>query len=274
MVLVDFMNSAHMSYSMAVRNIEKEQGRPFGEEDIPYFLHMFFMKIRKICATYDEVVLCYEGMNSLEFRRSIFPDYKRNRDAHKASESYALLKTALKKVDEFIKFLPVKEMRVEGAEADDLMFVLAEKYHSKGPITIITTDGDLSQLKLFFPTVQIYNPIKKTYVEPKPYLVESKAIIGDVSDNIPGIPKIGPKTFEKMMADKAFFYEKIKGDNKKIYEAFLNIVDLRKIPVEIKQRVLDKDLEVSYNEFKPQDLEVYFFENKMKETLMKWSGSL
>jgi len=268
MVLLDAMNSFYISFSIAKKMVLEEKGREMEEDDLPFFFHVLFNKLNKIMTTYGQVVICNEGQRSLEWRRSIYPEYKRNRDASKTENTYKVFKSCLNKLDEVIQYFPVKWVKVDDTEADDVIFALSEKYHDKEEVTVISSDGDLAQIRLFFPNVRIYNPIKAVFVEPKKYLVESKAIVGDISDNIPGIPRIGQKTFEKMMEDPLLFREKIKEDNKIIYERFLQIVDLRKFPY--KQKIIDEESKMGYNEFQPENIELFFYENRMKSLLDSW----
>lgn len=268
MVLLDSTNVYFISFNVAKRLVLEEKGREFQEEDIPFFFHILFNKLNKIFTTYGKIVICNEGVRSLEWRRNIYPEYKRNRDASKKEDTYKVFKSCLNKIDEIMKFLPIKFMKVDEAEADDVIFALASKYHDKEETLVISSDGDLAQIRLFYPTVKIYNPIKALFVEPHKYLVESKAIVGDASDNIPGIPRIGVKTFEKMMEDQSIFRDKMKGDNKKIYETFLSIVDLRRFP--FKDKILDIESKIEFNKFQPENVELFFFENRMKELLSSW----
>ena len=97
-------------------------------------------------------------------------------------------------------------------------------------VLVISSDGDLVQIMNHVDGVQIYNPVKRVFLEKDPDVVMRKAIVGDVSDHIPGLYRIGPKTFEKMLLDKALFSEKMKGDNREIFERFKKIVDLSVFP--------------------------------------------
>jgi 5'-3' exonuclease len=268
MILLDAMNSYFICFAIAKKLIEEEKGREITQEDVPFFFHVLFNKLHNIFSTYGEVVICNEGMKSLEWRRNIFKDYKRNRDAHKATEEYKVFRSTLDKIDEVLHYYPTKFLKIDPAEADDIIAVLSEKYSQDHEITIISSDGDLTQLINYYPNIVQYNPIKQMYVKPKhKFIAEEKAIVGDRSDNICGIPRIGIKTFEKMIEDRNFFHEKMKNGNREIYEKFLSIIDLRKIPKEIKGEILDKDLKTEYNKFDPESAEAFFMENKCGKIL-------
>ena len=98
----------------------------------------------------------------------------------------------------------------------------------------------------------------------------NKAIVGDKGDNIPGISRIGEKTFEKMVADENFMEEVLnKGNNRKIMEQFLEIVDLSKLPDSLKINILDEYKKEPYS-FNPDTVEQFFWDSKCKEQLSKW----
>jgi 5'-3' exonuclease len=264
------MNSYFICFAITQKLVKDKEGRDISYDDIPLFFHVLFNKLHNIFSNYGKVVICNEGIRSLEWRRSIFADYKRNRDVHKATEEYRIFKSSLDKIDEVLKFYPTKFLKIDPAEADDIIAVLAEKYSAMPDteITIISSDGDLAQLINYYPHVLQYNPVKQQYVTPKhKFIAEEKAIVGDRSDNICGIPRIGTKTFEKMMEDKAFFQEKMWNGNRDIFNRFLSIVDLRKLPAEIKAEILDKESITEYNRFDPESAEAFFIENKCFQIL-------
>lgn len=277
-VLIDYMNVVHASFNIAKRIILQEKQQKgeeplFLENNIPFFYNVFFNKINKIFYTYGRAIVCEEGYNSLEWRRSIFPDYKRNRDKQKIEDDYILFKNSLANLDEVVSYFPTKILKVDEAEADDIIYVLSEKYSNLGKeVIIVSSDNDLSQIMNNFSNVRIYNHIKNEYMKPKKNILLEKAIIGDRSDNIPGLQRIGEKTLEKMMNDKNFFKEKMKDGNKEIVETFLKIIDLRNIPTTVKQKILDKDEKTRYNTFDNNEIEAFLFNNRMLEMLENWSN--
>ncbi len=275
--LVDFMNSVFISFNQARRlihekKIEKGEEPVFSREDIPFFYHVLFKKFNNYFSTYGKIYVCMEGYNSLEWRRSIFPDYKRNRDKSKSEDEYKIIKETFPVIEEIMKLYPTKIIKVNEAEADDAIFVLSEKYKDENVI-IISTDNDLSQIINRFDNVKLYNPIKMKYVEKQPHILLEKAIVGDTSDNIPGLNRIGEKTFQKMMEDKKLFNEKMKNGNKEIVETFLKIIDLSRIPQTTKQKILDEDEKILFNEFNSEEIESFYFNNKLKDLLSSWGST-
>ena len=72
-------------------------------------------------------------------------------------------------------------------------------------------------------------------------IIAEKAIVGDSSDNIKGLPRVGGKTFEKMLTDKTEWAKIMgKGDNATLYETILDIVDLRRYPKEYHDKIIEE----------------------------------
>jgi DNA polymerase-1 len=130
---------------------------------------------------------------------------------HKA---YAAYKAHRKETDDALKFqLPLSRemaqtwgfpvLAVEGYEADDLIATMAEKGRKKGFRVVIVT-GDKDALQLVDPSVSVLNEhkgilftpeeVEKKYGLRPDQLVDFFALTGDSSDNVPGVPGVGPKT--------------------------------------------------------------------------------
>jgi len=136
------------------------------------------------------------------FRNEMFPDYKATR-AKMPDE----LKPQIERIRELVDAFNFPRLEMEGFEADDVLGSIAHKAVAKGMgVKIITGDRDLLQLvteqiivnlaggkqseaKDYFPE----DVVKKMGVKPE-QVVDLKALMGDTSDNIPGIKGVGPKT--------------------------------------------------------------------------------
>jgi DNA polymerase-1 len=143
------------------------------------------------------------------FRHEIFKDYKSTR-AKMPSEMVDQL-PRIREVSEGMN-LPILE--VDGFEADDLMGTLAKRAKSKG-LEVVLVTGDKDFLQLVDEDVKVLNPkrggeepelLDKKGVEAKfgvlpEKVVEVLALMGDTSDNIPGIPGIGEKTAVELIKE-------------------------------------------------------------------------
>ena len=137
-------------------------------------------------------------------RKELFEDYKANR--HGMPEELAQQMPIIKDV---LKAMNIDILEKEGYEGDDILGTLAKFGEKNGlDVTILSGDRDTFQLASDHITIRIprtkagktetenYNKakvIEEYGLEPK-QLIEVKALQGDTSDNIPGVPGIGPKT--------------------------------------------------------------------------------
>ena len=140
------------------------------------------------------------------FRHEIFPAYKANRPA--APEELVMQIEPLQKM---VRALGMKVVVSEQCEADDCIASLAAKYGKERPIVIVGVDKDLRQC--LTPNVVMWDPASKeeklvtldsfrtdTGLEPEQW-PDVQALIGDTSDNVPGVKGIGEKTAEKLFRD-------------------------------------------------------------------------
>ncbi|RZI46869.1 DNA polymerase I [Candidatus Finniella inopinata] len=137
------------------------------------------------------------------FRQKIYPDYKAHRPDAPAElvPQFALIREAC-------DVLSVPYMEASGFEADDLIASYALAAKQKGyQVVIVSSDKDFMQL--VDASVQMLDPIKnrrigtpevfeKFGVEPG-RVIDVQALMGDSSDNVPGVPGIGPKTAAELI---------------------------------------------------------------------------
>ncbi len=268
--LIDTMNTIFISYNVARSKLKQEE-KTLTEENVEFFYHLLFKSLQYILTSYPSPVFCWEGKNSSSWRKQVFPGYKENRKDARSEDEYQVLKTTLKKIREVLNYFPSKHLSVENAEADDVIYALCDKYQDEDKILVISSDRDLTQLMNWYDNVEIYNPIKRISFPKDEHIIKQKAICGDASDGIPGLHRIGPKTFEKMLEDENKWNEIIsKGNNRKIYEDFLKIIDLSRFPSEKHEEIKQLDENTPINEFQPNKIEKFYFDNKLKSLLDYW----
>jgi len=156
-------------------------------------------------------------LDKLEPRHIIISfDRKEPTFRHERSELYKAnrppmpddLVSQIKPVMEFFRLIQVPEVALEGYEADDVLATLAERFKQDYRIIIVTGDKDYSQI--VDERVTLFDPIKdlmidrqevfnKYGVTPEQF-IDYLALIGDSSDNIPGVKGIGPKTAQNLLA--------------------------------------------------------------------------
>ena len=146
------------------------------------------------------------------FRHEIYKDYKANRPAMPED-----LREQLSPLKEICNAMGMPVIEIPGVEADDVIATLAVMGSKQGiPMIISSLDKDLMQL-VEDPLVKMMNTMnnqiydvagveKKFGVHPE-QIIDYLALVGDTSDNIPGVPKVGPKTAVKWLTA----YKTLKG---------------------------------------------------------------
>jgi DNA polymerase-1 len=137
-------------------------------------------------------------------RHEEFKDYKAQRPPMPDG-----MKSQIPYIHRIVDALAIPGLRQAGYEADDLIGTLARKAERAGYDVVIVT-GDKDMFQLLTPHVRIYDPVKDKWsgetecrerfgVEPA-RVVEIMGLMGDASDNIPGVKGIGEKTAMKLIA--------------------------------------------------------------------------
>ena len=146
------------------------------------------------------------------FRHDLYKDYKANRPPMPEE-----LREQLSPLKEICNAMGMPVIEIPNVEADDVIATLAEMGARQGmPIVISSLDKDLMQL-VEDPLIKMMNTMKnqvydvagvkgKFGVHPN-QIIDYLALIGDTSDNVPGVPKVGPKTAVKWLNE----FKTIKG---------------------------------------------------------------
>jgi len=152
------------------------------------------------------VFVCWDG--SSQRRKAMFPDYKANRISRSGAAANTFEMDWLR--DNLPSFGVIQAFNPD-EEADDVMAALVRGPLEGRPNVLISTDRDLLQLVSEFthqlcPKVgmgkeRLYNPalVKREYGVAPESMIHLRALSGDTSDNIPGVPGFGPKTASKLI---------------------------------------------------------------------------
>ena len=156
-----------------------------------------------------KMVFCFDGTETVDYRKEYFPDYKANRKNNEAKEK---IKAGMAEAKALLTSLGFEAILRPGWEGDDLLAHIVKSATNKDDkYTIISTDMDMYQL--LAPNVQVYDPLRKftatsqwlyrTFdVHPGEW-VEYKALVGDKADNINGVEGVGAATACKYIRDYA-----------------------------------------------------------------------
>ncbi len=155
----------------------------------------------------DHLAVCFDKGGSVD-RVEMFEAYKANRD-----ETPEAIKVAVPYIQDILKAMHIPIMVKEGYEADDVIGTLSKQAEKEGYKTfMVTPDKDFAQLvsenifmyrpKSFgggYETWGIPEVQKKFEVERPEQVIDFLGMMGDSSDNIPGLPGVGEKTAKKFI---------------------------------------------------------------------------
>ncbi len=198
LLLVDGHHLFHRTYNALPQSIVGTDGAPI--QGVYGFAGAFLRLARRFSPTHVCVPFNPPGP---PFRRAFYPDYRTGRPRGTPKE-VANFDRQVAQVGQVLDHLEVRHPLVPGFEADDVMGTLATAATTAGlPVTIVSGDRDLLQMvgprvDVFMPKGQegdLYTPAvmqERWGVWPDQF-TDLKALIGDVSDNIPGVPGDRPQ---------------------------------------------------------------------------------
>jgi DNA polymerase-1 len=201
LLLVD--GSSYLYRAFHVPNLQRltnARGEPTGA------VYGVINMLRSLLAEYDPqymaVVFDAKGKT---FRHDLYEQYKANRPPMPPE-----LSDQVPPLLDMVRALGLPLLQIEGVEADDVIGALAKRATELGMETVIST-GDKDMAQLVDEHVTLVNTMSRTTldtagVEEKfgvtpAQIVDYLALIGDSSDNIPGVPKVGPKTAAKWLGN-------------------------------------------------------------------------
>jgi DNA polymerase-1 len=192
------------------------------------------------------------------FRDDLYPEYKANRQAMPDD-----LKSQFAPLLSLIQAMGLPLIMVEGVEADDVIGTFARQASADNLAVLIST-GDKDFAQLVCKNITLINTMSNTILNPDAVkvkfgvapeqIIDYLTLVGDSIDNIPGVPKCGPKTAAKWLADYTTLDEllhnadKISGKIGENLRASLNYLPLSKQLVTIQT---DVSLPLTLNDLKP-----------------------
>lgn len=191
---IDFMNSAHRARS----------GFKLGPAPVVF---NFFRQFKSLVDEFkpNRVYVVLEGRPVKRYEA--LTEYKANRIISEDDPKYNEVQKFYAQKDVIIdlltKYFPVSVVRHPTSECDDTIYNLINRSTTAVPWTVVSSDTDFIQILQEFHHVQLWNPVKKVFVKaPEAYdYITWKALRGDPTDNIPGIPGVGDKTAEKLVSN-------------------------------------------------------------------------
>ena len=190
------------------------------------------------------------------FRNDLYKDYKANRPSMPDD-----LAVQIKPLHDLIRALGIPLLVIDGVEADDVIATLAKQAAQRKIKTIVSTgDKDLAQIvnsriHLLNTMNQVYldiDGVEKKFGVPPERIIDYLTLVGDSVDNIPGVPKVGPKTAVKWLNEYKTLDQIINSADQIKGKVGENLREfLPKIPLTKKLVTLRYDVELDLN---PEDL--------------------
>lgn len=197
--LIDGHAQIYRAYFAPFGNLSSPTGEPTRATHVFSQMLLNLVRDRKP----DYLVTVLDTSDETVFRREIYPEYKAHRDP--SPEDMGI---QIDRILSIIQAVGIPVLRVPGFEADDIIATIARRIASPDThVYIVSRDKDLDQL--LNENVTLYDPAKDEEITParlfelkgwRPHqAVEAQTLIGDSTDNVPGVPGIGPKTAAKLL---------------------------------------------------------------------------
>ncbi|CCB92111.1 DNA polymerase I [Waddlia chondrophila 2032/99] len=199
--IIDASGYLYRSYH-AIQNLTNAQGESTNA------LYGFIRSLLKLIKDFEpkHMVAVFDGPKGTERRKTLYPNYKANRKAMPEDLRYQI-----EWAQEFCDLLGIPKLVVPQVEADDTMGSVAKWAEQKGTeVYLCTSDKDLCQLvseKIFVLNTHKNNlimgskEVKESFGVSPSQMIDYLAIVGDASDNVPGIPGFGAKTAAKVLEE-------------------------------------------------------------------------
>lgn len=205
LVLIDGSSYLFRAYH-ALPQLVSSKGQPTGA------VKGVISMVKKLMSDYpDSQIAVVFDAKGKTFRNEIFPDYKAHRPPMPDE-----LRSQIAPIHEIIGLMGLPLLIVEGVEADDVIGTLAKQATEKQMDVLIST-GDKDMAQLVSPHVTLINTMSNTFMDEAGVLekfgvrsdqiIDYLALVGDTADNIPGVPKCGPKTAVKWLSQ----YQSLQG---------------------------------------------------------------
>ena len=196
-ILVDGSSYLFRAYH-AMPGFSNSRGEPTGT------VYGVINMMRRLLKDYDpEYLAVVFDAKGKTFRNDMYKDYKANRPPMPDD-----LRQQIEPIHEVIKAMGLPLICVSGVEADDVIGTLSEQATALGIDTVIST-GDKDMAQLVNKHVSLVNTmtdvhmdiegVKEKFGVPPERIIDYLALIGDTVDNVPGVPKVGPKTAVKWL---------------------------------------------------------------------------
>ncbi len=197
MVLVDGSYYLFRAYH-AIRDLSNAEGEPTNA--IYGVINMVKKHLTDGGPDYFAIIFDAKGKT---FRNAMYAEYKANRPPMPDD-----LARQIQPLHDLIRAMGIPLLTIDGVEADDVIATLSRQAATRGIKTIVST-GDKDLAQMVDDRIHLINTMSNAYLDPAgveekfgvpPHrIIDYLALVGDSVDNIPGVPKVGPKTAVKWL---------------------------------------------------------------------------
>ena len=196
-ILVDGSSYLYRAFH-AMPSLSNSQAQPTGA------IYGVINMLRRLLAEHDpDCIAVVFDAKGKTFRHEMYHEYKAHRPPMPEE-----LAAQIRPLHEIIRAMGLPLLEVSGVEADDVIGTLAAMADAAGRATLISS-GDKDLAQLVTPHVLWANTMTDEHLDadavqakfgvPPPHMIDYLALVGDSADNIPGVPKVGPKTATKWL---------------------------------------------------------------------------
>ncbi len=268
LVLIDGSYYLFRAYH-AVRNLSNKNGEPTGA--IYGVINMIKTHLTEGGPDYFAIIFDAKGDT---FRNEMYSEYKANRPPMPDD-----LAAQIKPLHDIIRAMGIPLLIINGVEADDVIATLSRKAAEKNIKTIVST-GDKDLAQMVNDKIHLINTMSNVYLDPEGVenkfgipperIIDYLTLVGDSVDNIPGVPKVGPKTAVKWLKQYGSLDEIVNHADDIGGKVGENLREfLPKIPLTRELVTLKYDVEL---EFDPEDLVIEEPDNvRLRKMFQYWN---
>ncbi|MBE9529395.1 MAG: DNA polymerase I [Proteobacteria bacterium] len=199
LIVIDGTSLIYRAFHAIPRTFTSPTGAPTNA------VYGFTVSLRKLLKSHTpEYIVVAFDLRGPTFRHEIYPEYKADRPPmpDELGEQFAPIK-------EILKALNIAVLELASYEADDIIAAVTRKASAEGlNVGIVTSDKDMYQLVdgstvIISSSGKEFGPadVEEKFGVPPEAIRDLLALAGDSSDNIPGVPGVGPKTAVKLLTE-------------------------------------------------------------------------
>jgi len=246
--IIDGHAHIYRAYFAPFRDLQSPTGEPTKATFVFIQRLLGLIELRKP----DYLAMVIDSGDETVFRKDIYPDYKANRKSRPDD-----FLPQEQRIIQLVKDLGIPVFEKPGFEADDLLATMAHRLCDRGFETfMVSSDKDLRQIvngctkmyDVYTDTVLDAQRIEEKYGYLPAEAVEVQTLMGDTSDNVPGIPGVGEKTAVKLIkqygtAENILAHlSELKGKMKEMFEQ-----NAARIPIARELVTLRSDVEMEFD---------------------------